>query len=248
MRTISHFGRPILVAVLVSVFGCEDVTTISPTRTITGSGTVVEEPRTVTGFTGVSAETLGDVQIEIGAEEALTLRAEDNLLPYLITEVENGILRIWTETGVDLGRTQDIEIHVTATSVNSVVLTGVGDVAGADLVATAFSVVLSGLGGIELSNLDAEQLDVLIAGQGDVRLSGTVNEQTITISGVGDYEAPELSSADASVQIGGIGSATLRVSDQLTATITGSGSICYIGSPTVESTITGQGTVGPCGG
>jgi hypothetical protein len=50
------------------------------------------------------------------------------------------------------------------------------------------------------------------------------------------------------VSVYGPGSATVRVSERLTATIAGSGSIHYYGNPTVESNVTGSGKVVQQGG
>ena len=60
-------------------------------------------------------------------------------------------------------------------------------------------------------------------------------------TGVGGYAARHLFSIAADVSVIGVGSATVRVQDQLRATIGGSGSVFYIGDPVVESSISGSG-------
>ena len=60
-----------------------------------------------------------------------------------------------------------------------------------------------------------------------------VDSQVVTISGTGDYDGEELQSATADVTIDAVGNAVLQVSDRLDATVSGVGSVEYIGDPQV---------------
>jgi hypothetical protein len=249
MNAIRKLARLIAPLLIFAHLGCDDETmSIEETRTIFGTGEVVEEPRDVGGFTGVSQEIVADLHIVLGAEESLRVSAQANLLPHIVTEVQNGVLRIRSEANVDLEPTLPIELDLTATTLESIALVGVGDIDAPEIVGSSLALSLSGLGNIELASVVVGSLDVVIPGIGDVVLSGEGNEQAITISGKGAYEALNLSSAETEALISGLGSMSVRVSDRLIATITGTGTICYSGDPTVESTITGLGSVGPCRG
>jgi hypothetical protein len=204
---------------------------------------VAEENRTVSGFTSATFATEGSLTIEPGAQEALLVRAEDNLLPYLLSEVQGGTLVMRTENGVDLQPTRPIEFYLTVVDLDEFVFAGVGDVDLLNMTTAQLTLTSAGVGSIECSNLDAVGLDVTLAGVGDVTIAGQVDEQTIMIAGVGDYEAGDLASREATVTISSSSSATVRVSDRLVVTITGNGSVYYIGDPVVESTITGTGRV-----
>jgi hypothetical protein len=63
---------------------------------VRGSGNVVEETRPVSGVSGVEIATIGDVIVQLGDEESLRIKAEDNLLKYFETQVRGGTLRIST--------------------------------------------------------------------------------------------------------------------------------------------------------
>ena len=47
-----------------------------------GSGRMAEEERPVSGIIGVDLATFGDLTIEVGEQEGLSIEAEDNLIPY----------------------------------------------------------------------------------------------------------------------------------------------------------------------
>jgi hypothetical protein len=63
------------------------------------------------------------------------------------------------------------------------------------------------------------------------------------ISGGGSYKARNLQSARAEVDIDGLGSASVRVSEHLGATISGGGSVEYFGDPSVDQDVSGFGHV-----
>jgi len=219
----------------------------STTTVVVGSGILAQENRTVIGITGVFLAGEGSLHIEQGAAEELIVTAEDNLLPFIITEVQvhGGILEIRTQSNIDLEPTLPIEYRLTVVSLDSVLLSGVGDITVSDLVTPQLSLRLSGLGNVEVTNLDADELDVVHSGVGSFNISGTVNVQSINITGLGDYDARDLASLDAVISIVGNDNqtATVRVSDMLTVTINGNGKVFYIGNPIVDADITGSGSV-----
>jgi hypothetical protein len=74
-------------------------------------------------------------------------------------------------------------------------------------------------------------------------LAGTVDSQAVTIRGTGDYNGENLQSATAEVTIDVAGDAVLRVRDRLNATVSGFGSVEYIGNPHVTKDVSGVGSV-----
>jgi hypothetical protein len=75
-----------------------------------------------------------------------------------------------------------------------------------------------------------------MSGVGDVQFSGTVTEQEVRVSGVGDYNGRGLSSSRAIVELDGASTATVRVSDSLEVRTDGSGCVSYIGNPIITGT------------
>ena len=212
-------------------------------RSVRGSGTVVEEWRSVHNFTGTRMGGIGSLHIEQGDSESLRIEAEDNLIPHLQIAVKGNTLEIRTEPGVDLQPTEPVNFYLTVTDLDSIGVSGSGNVEARSLETNSLSVSVSGSGDVEIGSLDASDLSVRISGSGDVTISGEVNEQDVTISGSGTYKAGELDSSDANVHASGSGSATVQVSDYLDATVSGSGSVRYTGSPTVESSTSGSGSI-----
>jgi hypothetical protein len=57
---------------------------------MTGSGNVITESRDVAGFNEIALGGIGTGIVTQGDEEALTIEAEDNLLPPIGSEVREG--------------------------------------------------------------------------------------------------------------------------------------------------------------
>ncbi|UCD25182.1 MAG: DUF2807 domain-containing protein [Gemmatimonadota bacterium] len=238
---------------LTVVVGCDDDDGgTTGNRTVFGNGTIVSEDRLVSGFSAVTHASEGNLHITLGAEEALRIEADENLLQHLITQVQGGVLEIQTESNIDIVPTQAIEFFLTVVELDSVVLAGVGDIDLPNLTVDQLLLTISGVGsievpaltanqlsltlagvsvdGIECSDLDAVELQAVLSGVGDIRCAGQVDVQTVTVSGVGSYEAPSLASREATLTVGDSGSASVNVSERLVATVTGNGSVTYIDS------------------
>ena len=211
---------------------------------VRGSGKVVEEERSVSGFTGVALSGIGNLYIEVGDEEALRIEAEDNLLPYFETEVRGTTLEIRTRENVNLLPLRPVNFYLTVEALDTITVSGSGHAEAPGLQAEQFFATVSGSGSVKMAGLEAEALTATISGSGGLDIAGgEVEMQDITLSGSGKYEAKGMESAEADVRLSGSGSATVRVRDRLDVTISGSGSVRYIGDPTVRETVSGSGVV-----
>jgi hypothetical protein len=236
----------LVLTLLVFFFGCSDGSDpIDGRPDVPGSGFVVEERRTVGSFSKLTFATQGDLQIEQGAQEALLVRAEDNLQQYLLSTVQGDRLVLQTASGVDLAPTRPIVFELTVVDLDDVVLSGVGDIEATAIVEDRFSLTLSGVGTIECLALDATDLEVDLTGVGNIELAGSVDVQTVAAIGVGDYFAEDLVSREARLTLTREGKATVRVSDLLVITFVNGGSVEYIGDPQLQ--VTGTGTLNKIG-
>jgi hypothetical protein len=211
---------------------------------VRGSGNVVGEVREVSSFTGVALAGVGDLTIEVGERESLRIEAEDNLMPYLETEVRNGTLEIGVRDGVNLNPTRPVRFYLTVEELDTIVLSGSGNIEAPDLEAERFSVTISGSGEVKMGDLSADILNVTISGSGNLDIaSGRVGEQDIIISGSGEYQAGDLSSRSVEITISGSGNATIWATDSLNVRISGSGSVNYYGNPRTTFSASGSGKV-----
>lgn len=212
-------------------------------ETIIGSGNTAEEGREVNNFNRVRLEGIGKLVIVPGETESLTIRADDNLLPYLTSDVRGNELVIGVKRGYNLSPRETIEYTLAVTDLSAIYLDGAGSIEIGTLETKSLKVNVSGAGGVTLSEVHATSLDVEINGSGWVNAAGQVQKTNVEINGAGSMDAGNLRSDTAEVNISGLGKVTLWVDESLDAEISGAGSVSYYGSPSVKKRVDGVGNV-----
>ena len=193
--------------------------------TIHASDRVVTTTREVGGFSGISLSGLGHLVAEPGSTEALTITANENILPHLISEVRGGVLHLETK---DLGEIQGelhLQYHVTVRHLDEVRVSGV---------TTA-----------EVHGVDARRFLVAISGVSSVVAEGRADRQDVSVSGVSAYEAEQLSTQVTHVLMSGVSHAVVNVSERLEGSLSGPSQLVYIGRPSVDVSTSGGSTVRP---
>lgn len=219
--------------------GCVNV---SNWRTVNGSGQVGSEPRAVVAFHAVSVSGSGELVVVQGDREALTIEADDNLLPLIRSEVSGGRLHLGPD-GVNLRPTHTIRYRLEVKELDAVNLSGSLRAHIEALKTDRLDLGVSGSGKIQIGRLHAGHLGLRVSGSGDTVVAGETSSQSISISGSGDYQAAQLKSDTAEVHISGSGHASLQVRNRLSSQISGSGSVDYSGHPDVDSHVSGSGRI-----
>jgi len=219
---------------------------------IRGSGNVIREERDVSGFTGVKVSNQGDLKIELGDREKLVIEAEDNLMEYIETYVEDGVLKIGTEPNINLRTKKPIRYFLTAKKLDYLATSSSGDIEAPALKAKDFTVKISSSGDIEIDEIEAEEVSIGISSSGDVKIDtigtgslsvrisssgdlkigrGKVETQDINISSSGNYEGGSVESRKTEVRISSSGDAKVWVTEYLDVHLSSSGDLYYKGDP-----------------
>jgi hypothetical protein len=214
-----------------------------------GSGKVITETRDVSDFDAVHIAYPAQVLIQQGNAESLKIEAEDNLLPNLKTQVNNGTLEIFyrREQGKHVNPTKAVKITIVVRDLTDVEFTSAGELILEKLNTDNLDISLSGAGNLKLDDIQVNALDVSLSGAGSISASGTADDLGLTISGFGDFKGADLHNKDANVDISGAGSATVWVDNDLTAEVSGAGSVGYYGTASVTREISGVGDVNHLG-
>jgi hypothetical protein len=191
--------------------------------TLRETNNVTSEARDVSGFNEVELKGVGNLSLEQTGSESLTVEAEEDVLPKIRTEVENKRLIISPERNTSINTNKPINYKLTVKDLNTL--------------------EVSGSGNVEAKDINTDELAVTIGGAGDVEIRGSADSQEVEISGSGEYRAGDLESKEATIDVRGSGLATVNVSDELEAEVSGSGSVEYIGDPMVQQEVSGAGEV-----
>lgn len=228
--------------VLVALILCAIVAASGCTMSGTGSGKVVNQTKTAGGVNQVSLDGIGTLIIQQGNNESLTVEAEDNVLPHIQSNINGNKLEIKYDSNTPTP-TKDVKFYLTVKDLNSVSLSGAGKVESKGLNTSSLNLTIDGAGNGNLSGLNINKLNINLNGATKLVMAGKTTDQTITISGTGEYMARDLQSNSTTLTINGAGKGTVNVSTLLNAIINGSGEINYLGSPQVTQQINGAGSV-----
>ena len=208
---------------------------------LSGSGKLATEKRTVPTFHSIELSGTGNVYLQQGDEQSLTVTTDANLMSKLNTDVFNGKLKIGFRNGVN--HITRLDVHITLKELKGLKISGSGNIEGKGVFKAAdINIDISGSGEIILET-NAETISSNISGSGEINLKGRVKAENIRISGSGDYNAFNLLSEKAAVVIQGSGNCRINVSQELDAKISGSGNVEYQGRPVVNLNSSGSGSI-----
>ncbi len=211
--------------------------------TIRGSGVMKSETRDVGTFTGIALAMDALVEVRNGAQDSVAVEAEDNIVPLIETVVEGNTLQIRFKDKVSSVRAKEIRIVVTARAIDSLSVSGTGDIRAEALKSQAFNIRITGSGDIRIVNLDSPSLKVAISGSGDITVGGRIDALQASIAGSGNLKSGKLEAKRATVKIAGSGYARLWARERLAVSIAGSGDIDYYGDPALTQSMAGSGTI-----
>lgn len=213
-------------------------------KTIHGDGKMTTETRNVTDARNLHSSGNFDVEIVQGTPASVKIDADENLMPYIITEYKDNALNLRTKDKVNLSSDNKIKVYITTDKLESIDVAGSGDVVGDGLFSGSDKIDLSieGTGNITLQ-VNTPTISSSIAGTGDINLSGETKDSRVEIDGIGDYKAEDLKAENADIHIAGSGNAKVFASASLNVEIAGTGDVYYHGTPNITQNVAGTGTI-----
>jgi hypothetical protein len=246
MMSKKLFFISMMAAVMLLMIGCGFNFNVGDLGVTRGSGKMASEERQVSGFSRVQLNGIGELIITQGDQESLTIEAEDNILPRLISEVRGDTLVIgfeedsWQNSVVP---SEGIKFTLQVKDLNGLEINGAATTNLGSLQTSELDIQINGIGDIRIDSLAADTLAVTISGGGNCDIKGTASNLEIKINGAGSLDAADLESSIASVKIAGAGDVTLWASDSIDIDISGTGNVDYYGEPSVTQNISGAGSI-----
>lgn len=188
---------------------------------VKGSGHTATDTRPLTDFTSV--ETGGIFQVEIVAQKdySVQVEADDNLLPLIKTEVDDGVLRIDTEG--HFKTSSPIRIRITAPNIEMIDASGVSN--------------------ITLSGVKNTELTVKGSGASKVIVSGESTKLIVDVSGATRVNADDLTAETAEIDASGACNISVNVSNEIQSDLSGASKVFYSGSPKLDTNRSGVSSI-----
>ncbi|WP_316796113.1 head GIN domain-containing protein [Pedobacter agri] len=205
------------------------------------------DDRDVRNFNGIASAGPINVVVTLGTKESCRLEGDEEALSTIITEVKGNVLIIRPQTSItSWSRKYDgkkITAYVTARELASLTMSGSGNMVVNGKISTGdLTTTISGSGSIK-AVADVDHYNGVISGSGSLNITGTADRAKVVISSSGSFEGKSLSVNDLTTTISGSGTINIKAEQSIKAVISGSGSVNYSGNPTVEKTVIGSGRV-----
>jgi len=200
-------------------------------KRIKGNGNVVTKNRKVASFNAIAVGGNFDVVLEKGTGKTVKIVAEENVIPYIVTEVKRNTLHIKFERNVNVRTSNRIVITVPISKIEKISLGGSGKIESKDQIKTDRLSINIGGSGLVVLDVDAEKIATAIGGSGTIKLSGKTHKITNSLAGSGSVKAYGLTAEEAEASIAGSGDVRITVKNKINATIVGSGNFYYKGNP-----------------
>jgi hypothetical protein len=175
---------------------------------VSGSGNVVKETRNVSPFKSIDVGGIFKVEVTAQKDFGVEIETDDNLLQYIKTEVDGGVLRIESEKR--FSSHAPILVRVSAPDIENI--------------------EASGASSVSLDNLKNSKLGIDTSGASKIFVNGETAKLTVDVSGASKIDAENLKAENANIDASGASSVTVNVSNELNADASGASRIVYSGN------------------
>lgn len=215
-------------------------------ETIKGNGNIQKENRNISTFSGIESRGIFEVDVVWAATPAVSVEADENLLPHIVTKISGSTLVI-TSDNYGISSSRKIQVHVAMPTITDIKLTGSGNLTAHGEFSNSGTTKLAihGSGNIKFGFASINKLDASVSGSGNLELKeGKVDNLNATVSGSGNINAYDVVSNSVKAKTSGSGDVKVNATQSLEAWSTGSGNVYYKGGATnINMHSTGSGKV-----
>lgn len=197
---------------------------------VRGNGEVTSEDRTINEpFSSIKASEGLDVYLTQSDKESISVEADENLHDIILTEVENGILRIHTKENI--GWSTSKKVHVSFRDISSITSSSGSDVYSTNTIHSERLDLKSSSGSDMKLDVNTSVLNCDSSSGSDIRLSGKTIKLVAEASSGSDIKAADLMAESSEVKASSGADITVNTSKYLTARASSGGDVRYYGNP-----------------
>jgi hypothetical protein len=197
---------------------------------VRGNGNVETVERSIDNdFSEISVSRGLDVYLTQGDNVSLIVEADENLHDIIITEVENGVLKITTDENISFSKSK--KVMLTFKDVSKIKATSGSDVFSTNTIITD-NLELTTTSGSDMEvDINVQVADCRSTSGSDLRVSGKTNKLYAEATSGSDIKAGNLKAKISEARATSGADITLNTSEELYAKATSGGDIKYSGNP-----------------
>ena len=218
---------------------------------VKGSGNVTSETRDVKDFHELKVGGAFHVKLEVGPATSFKIEGEDNILPFIKSEVKDGELSIYTSKSINPKK--DITVTLTTPKIDGLDVSGASELTGTGINADALSldcsgaskvnlegtgkdvtISFSGASEVKLNGLRANKIDGDLSGASQLWAAGSIDNIEIGLSGGCNADLLGAPSKKAKVSLSGASTLKVAASEGIEADLSGASNLKYKGTSNVH--------------
>ena len=204
------------------------------------------QKRNVSGFHAIEVSGGIDLYLSQGDEAVAVSASKDEYRDKIITEVKNGVLKIWFDWKSNIRidwSNRKLKAYVSFKNLDGLEASGGSDVIVDGTIKTAkMNMEISG-GSDFKGKVESDDLKISASGGSDVTISGKAANLTIDASGGSDFSGYDFAADICNVHASGGSDVHVTVNKELTANASGGSDVFYKGSGLIRDLKTGGGSI-----
>ncbi|MDY0101969.1 MAG: DUF2807 domain-containing protein [Lentimicrobium sp.] len=189
-----------------------------------GSGTLVEQNRSVAPFTKIEAGSAFTISLKQGTETKVLVETDDNFQDRIETVVENGRLTI---SSLGMQNPSAMKVKITTPSIDEINIYGAARFSSEGIInSPELKLELSGASKADIE-INAEILNSEISGASKVTIKGVTLKHNADVSGAVSLNALELTATSTVIDLSGASKATINSTNEIKAELSGASVLSY---------------------
>lgn len=218
-----------LFSLIIFVFasGCREIAG----RRVRGSGNIVTENRSESGFNNIDVSGAIDVYIKQDSATSVKVEADDNILEYIQVHTDGSTLEIYTENGIRLRPSHKIKVYVSNPQYKEIQVSGASSIRCENEISSFddLNIDLSGASEGRLE-LNAPKVSVNLTGASNASIRGKTKDFEGSASGASEIRGFDLLSENAEVDASGASHIEIFASVKIEGQSSGASSVNYKGN------------------
>ena len=216
-----------LFSLIILVGGCREIAG----ERVKGSGHVITENRTASGFNNVDISGAIDVYVRQDSVSSVKVEADDNILEYIKVHSDGSTLEIYTENNIRLKPTNKIKVYISNPQYKEIQVSGASSIRCENEItsADAIDIGLSGASDGRLE-LNAPKISVHLTGASNTSIKGKTKDFEGSASGASEIRGFDLLSENANVNASGASHIEIFASVKIDGQASGASSVAYKGN------------------
>ena len=216
-----------LFSLIILVGGCREIAG----ERVKGSGHVITENRTASGFNNVDISGAIDVYVKQDSVSSVKVEADDNILEYIQVHSDGSTLEIYTENNIRLKPTNKIKVYISNPQYKEIQVSGASSIRCENEITStdALDVSLSGASDGRLE-LNAPKISVHLTGASNTSIKGKTKDFEGSASGASEIRGFDLLSENADVDASGASHIEIFASVKIDGQASGASSVNYKGN------------------